>query len=61
MPLGFNPTTKNWEIKDPTTEEIAALVKIGKRVIVESLAGAYTNDMYKTWLLKAPDSEFFEA
>ncbi len=59
MPIVYTKEV-GWEVKDPTPEEITVLVEIGKGMIVEGLAGAYTNEKYKKFLTFSPDWKYFK-
>ena len=61
MPIVLNTTKNEWEIKDPTPTELSSILLIGKNAIVEGLAGAYTNEKYKSYLQARDISEFFQA
>ena len=61
MPIIFTPETNQWIIKDPSKEELKAIVKVGKMMIVEGMAGAFTNNKYKTWLANTAIDQFFNA
>ncbi|MHB8602212.1 MAG: hypothetical protein ACYC9R_06205 [Nitrosotalea sp.] len=60
MPITFNKET-GWEIVKPTKDESLAILLIGKAMIVEGLAGAYTSEKYKKWLKDSPQKNFFNA
>lgn len=60
MPIRFNKQ-KGWYIDKPTQEETEAIKEIGKNMIVEGLAGSYTNERYQAWLLNHPIEKCFKA
>ena len=60
MPIYFNKK-EGWYVKNPTKDEEEAIREIGKRMIVEGLAGSYTNERYKKWLESHPLEQFFNA
>jgi hypothetical protein len=60
LPIYYTPK-EGWTIKKPTEAEEKALREIGKRMIIEGLAGAYSNERYKAWLEQIPLDNFFNA
>lgn len=60
MPIYYNKK-EGWIIKKPTQDEQEALQEVGKRMIIEGLAGAYTNEKYKNWLVENSVDKFFNA
>lgn len=60
MPIKYSEK-KGWYIDKPTEAEAKSLYEIGKMMVIKGLAGAYTNENYKEWLMRQKDSEFFNA
>ncbi len=59
MPITY--TEKDgWSINKATKAEQKAIAEIGKRMIIEGLAGSYTNERYKKWLADAKISDCFK-
>lgn len=58
MPIVYKKET-GWTIVKPTKEEAKAIEEIGKRMIVEGMSGAYTNERYRRWLETNPVERFF--
>ncbi len=61
MPISYDTKAQEWKITDPTPEEVQSLLYIGKHIVVEGLAGQYTNERYKTWLMHRDINEMFRA
>ncbi len=61
MPIIFNKETNGWEIKDPSKEELKAIMTIGKMMIVEGMAGAFSNEKYRNFLATTQIDQFFNA
>ncbi len=59
MPITFNEKD-GWIITKPTKAEQKAIAEIGKRMIIEGLAGSYTQERYKNWLATHKVDEFFK-
>jgi fructose-1-phosphate kinase PfkB-like protein len=60
MPIRYTKT-KGWFIDKPTEEESKALIEVGKMMVVEGLAGAFTNERYANFLKKAGVEQMFNA
>lgn len=56
MPISFDATTREWEIKDASITELQSILQIGKQSIVQGLAGQYVGERYKAFL-KAVDPQ----
>ena len=55
MPIVYDPKTFRWEIKDATELELSVLMHIGKQMVIEGLAGRFTNEKYEDLLKYAPN------
>ena len=61
MPIKFSTEKGGWYIDRPSKEEQAALVEVGKMMIVQGLAGSYTNERLKNWLASKKIEQMFTA
>jgi len=61
IPIIYSIEKKDWQIVNPSKEELQSIIAIGKSMIVEGLAGSYTNDKYKVWLEQTAIERMFSA
>ncbi len=61
VPIVFSEEKSEWVIKDPTKEELKSIVTIGKMMVIQGLAGAYTNEKYRNFLTNTELDQFFNA
>ncbi len=54
MPLIYDSATDRWEIVNASAEEIKSLESIGRQVVVDGLAGKFTNSFYNRYLKFLP-------
>jgi hypothetical protein len=61
MPIVFNQEKKEWEIADPTPEEVNSILQIGKEAIVNGLGRDMIQSKYKAMLVNLNEEKFFNA
>lgn len=59
MPIRYTKA-KGWYIDKPTEEEHKALIEVGKMMVVEGLAGSFTNERYANFLQRTSIDEMFQ-
>lgn len=60
MPIRFT-AEKGWYIDKPTPAELKSIAEVGKMMIVQGLAGSYTNERYKAFLVQTDVDHMFNA
>jgi hypothetical protein len=59
MPIEYDPKTHCFEIKNCSPEELLAITEVGKMMLIQGLAGSYTNERFKQHLMFAPKDSYF--
>lgn len=61
MPINYKPETKEWVIENASPEELTAILEVGKMMLVQGTAGAFTRERYHQWLMNLPTKNFFNS